>query len=223
MSLRKVAITLCKLLKEKQPQTFSSPWILKHAPGVYNYVRLNCRTENNDIDWDKLTRRLSRRFQKRWVRYRHKITKQYENQVEVDLILNKYKNKLYTFITPLDDLDRKTRENIIIALVRISQKGNTLAQQEAIRWLLFVVDNWIEYCYDLKRWLGYTDLIRERIAGCIRCYRYTGTFIGYLYKTLEYSGRGICYLQKYSFDEPVLDGGKTKIDYFIAKSPETEI
>ena len=38
---------------------------------------------------------------------------------------------------------------------------------------------------------GYDDMIQERIEGCIRRYRYSGSFIGYLFKTLEYAGRGL--------------------------------
>jgi len=210
--------TLNKILKEKQPQIFSSPWILMHAPKVYSYFRVNCRTENDDIDWDQMTQGLSRKFQKRWVRYRRKNLRRYESQIEVNLIINKYKEKLYIFITPLDDADKRLREKIIITLVRIAQKGNELAEQEIIKWLMFIVDEWIDRCYDFRQWRGYTDLIKERISGCIRCYRYTGTFLGYLYKTFEYSGRGICFLQKYSFDDPVLDGAKTRMDYYISES-----
>ncbi len=73
----------------------------------------------------------------------------------------------------------------------------------------------------LKKWRGYTDDVEDKIKGCIRCYRYTGSFLGYLYKTLEYSGRGIVSVQKYSLDDPVLDGKRTRIDYIVVEEDFT--
>lgn len=92
-----------------------------------------------------------------------------------------------------------------------------LAQQELIGLLTYTVNEWIEKYYHLKKWKGYTDDVEDKIKGCIRCYRYTGSFLGYLYKTLEYSGRGIVPVQKYSLDDPVLDGFKTRIDYVVVE------
>jgi len=60
----------------------------------------------------------------------------------------------------------------------------------------------------------------SKIRGCIRCYRYTGSFLGYLYKTLEYSGRGIVPVQKFSLDDQVLDGARTRIDYVVIEEDE---
>ena len=218
MNFRKAVTNLDNILKTKQPQIFNSSWILINAPRVYHYVRLNHRTENDDIDWDKLTRRLNRKFQKRWIRYCQKKVRLYKDQKEIDLILNKHKNRLYVFIAPMTNIDHRLRDRIIIALVRIAQKGNVLAQRELAKWLTFIIEDWIDRYYHLRRWKGYTDLIQERIQSCIRRYRYTGSFLGYLYKTLEYSGRGICFLQKFSLDDPIFEGNERRIDYFIYDS-----
>lgn len=152
------------------------------------------------------------------MRYRRKIVKQYRNKREVNRILTKHKDKLYTFITSIEDSEFASRDEILIALVRLSQKGNILAQQELVGLLKYTVDDWIDRFYYLKKWRGYTDDVEDKIKGCIRCYRYTGSFLGYLYKTLEYSGRGITPINKFSFDDKVLDGAKTKIDYFVVKN-----
>ncbi len=206
---------LRKVLKEKQPQTFSSTWIYKEARSAYNYFRLNIRTENGDIDWDRVTSKLDRKFQKHWVRYRRKSVKEYENQIEVDLILSRYKNKLYTLMVSTNIRDERNRERIIISLVRISQKGNILAQRELVFRLTFMVEEWIEKRWQIRKWKGYTDDVEDKIKGCIRCYKYTGTFIGYLFKTLEYSGRGVRPMFKYSLDDTVFDGEESKINYVI--------
>jgi hypothetical protein len=215
MNLRLAIKLLKKALKNKQPKTFSSTWLIKETPSLYRYVWKNIRTENGDIDWDRVTCKLDRKFQKRWVRYRRKSIKKYENQVEVDLILSRYKDKLYTLMISTNLKDDRHRERIIISLVRISQKGNVLAQRELVMWLTFVVEDWIERRWQIRKWKGYTDDVEDKIKGCIRCYKYTGTFLGYLYKTLEFSGRGVRPMLKYSLDDPVFDGEESKINYLI--------
>ena len=47
-------------------------------------------------------------------------------------------------------------------------------------------------------------------------YRYTGSFLGYLFKTLEYSARGKPPIV--SFDDKIGDTGKTRIDYYVAEN-----
>ena len=215
MTFTKAINTLNKILKEKAPKTFSSSWIFKNAQPIYHYIRLNCRTENGDVDWDIVTGKLNRKFQKRWVRYKLKKIKVYENQIEVDRIIHKHKDHLYTFMTSIDEKDRLIRNRIIIAFVRIAQKGNVLAEREIIIWVTYVVDDWVERYWQIRRWNGYTDEIEDKIRGCIRRYRYTGSFLGYLFKTLEYSARGIAPLQKYSLDDPVFDGDETRVNYVI--------
>ncbi len=215
MNFRLAIGILKQELKNKQPKTFSSTWLIKEVPSVYRYLWKNIRTENGDIDWDRVTGKLDRKFQKCWVRYRIKSVKEYENQSEVDLILSKYKDKLYTLIISANFKDDIKRERIIISLVRISQKGNVLAQRELVFWLMFMVEEWIEKRWQIRKWKGYTDDVEDKIKGCIRCYKYTGTFLGYLYKTLEFSGRGVRSMFKYSLDDTVFDGEESKINYVI--------
>jgi len=218
MNLEQAISILNKKLKAKQPKKFSSTWVLDNAPQVYRFVRLNLRTENNQIDWDRLTYRLDRPFQKRWAYYQGKVAKRYEDKVEVDLVLNRNRSKLYVLVAPITNADKRRREQIVISLVRLAQRGNILAERELYRWLAYVVEEWIDKNQALSRWRGYDDRIQANIEGCIRRYRYTGCFLGYLYRTLEYSGRGLVPLKKFSFDDTVLDGRKTKIDYFVPES-----
>lgn len=215
MKFKIIIEALNESLRKKQPQKITSTWIVKNVPQVYRYIWKNIRTETGEIDWDRVTGKLDRDFQKRWVRYRRKVVKHYKSKKEVNLVLKKHKDKLYTFITSLEESDFASRDKILISLVRLSQKGNLSAQKELVGLLRYVVDDWVERFYYLKKWKGYTDDLEDKVKGCIRCYKYTGSFLGYLYKTLEYSGRGIVPIQKFSLDDPVLDGTKTKIDYVI--------
>ncbi len=218
MNFKVVIKTLNKVLSQKRPKEFSSTWIAINVPEVYRFIQKNIRTENDDIDWDRITVKLDREYQKKWLRYRRRQVKQYENQIEVDRILNKYKDKLYIFIGALDEKDKNLRNKIIISLVRVSQKGNILARNATVYWIKFIVDDWIDKYPQVWRWRAYSDSIEDKIAGCIRCYRYTGTFLGYLFKTLEYSGKALKPL--YSLDDPFLDGSKTRIDYVVVEEDQ---
>lgn len=198
-------------LLEKQPLKFSPSWILKNNPCAYRYIWKNIRTETNEIDWDTVTSNLNRSFQKRWTRYRHKQIIKYKDQDELNLVLNKYKDKLYTFLTITTEKDKHIQDRMVISLVRLGQKGNICAQEELIKWVTFITDDWIDRYPQMYKWKGYTDEVPDKIRGCIRCYRYTGSFLGYLFKTLEYSVRGKPPLV--SLNDKLFDGSKTLEEY----------
>jgi hypothetical protein len=191
--------TINKLLLEKRPVTFNSSWIHKHAPNVYQYIQKNMRAEIGGIDWDRLTRALDRKFHSKWKPAYRNRSKKYRKKDEVGMILNKYRANLYAFVSPADKNDENMRDIICISLVRIAQKGNILAKEEIMKLVRFTIDDWIECHPLLSCWEGHESLIEKRIEVCIRCYRYSGTFIGYLLKTLEYAGRGL--VRTYSMDE----------------------
>ena len=211
MNFSEAVISLNKVLTEKQPATFSSSWIYSNAPTVYRFVRNNYRTENDLIDWDVVTKSLDRSFAKRWTRYRYKQARLYEKRSEVDAVLTRYKGKLYTFFAPASKEDKQIQDRMIIRLVRIGQRGNVCAQEELVQWVTYITDDWIDRYPQMYRWKGYEDEVPDKIRACIRCYRYTGSFLGYLFKTLEYSARGKPPLV--SLDDKILDGNKTRIEY----------
>jgi hypothetical protein len=108
---------------------------------------------------------------------------------------------LFAFITTEDRTDEHLRDIISIELVRIAQKGNISAKREIMRLLRFTIDDWIERNPKLSCWMGYDELIQTRLECCIRCYRYSGSFMRYLFKTLEYAGRGLRPIIAYSLDD----------------------
>lgn len=198
--------TINKLLLEKRPVSFNSSWIQKHASDVYQYIQKNVRAETGGIDWDRLTRALDRRFHSKWKPTYRNRSKVYRKKDEVGIILNKYRANLYAFVSPADKNDEYVRDIICIALVRIAQKGNILAKEEIMNLVRFIIYEWIETRPMLSCWEGNESLIEKRIEACIRCYRYSGTFIGYLLKTLEYAGRGLRQRITYSLDDSLYSG-----------------
>lgn len=223
MDFDQVTQTINSLLLKEQPSKFSSSWIYKRAPKVYRYIWVNVKTELGDIDWDNVICKLDRPFQERWICRRPKKVKLYRSIREVKIVLKKYNDKRYVFLAPVDDGDKLLRDVISVALVRLAQKGNLRAQQELVILLRFMVDQWIEFCPRLWKWKGYTDDLEDKIKGCIRCYRFTGTFIGYLFKTLEYAGRGLRRMQAYSLDDTIFDGDKRIIDSVVQDTETNEI
>ena len=213
---------LNSLLKKKKPHILRSSWILEHSPAIYRFIVKNVRTETDDINWDKVIFLLDKRFQRIWVPPRHKPqrVKLYRNKKEVDLLLKNYNRKLYVFVTALNDDDKKLRDTIVIPLVRVAQKGNIKAQQKLVFLLKQIVQQWIEYCPRFYRWQGHSDELEPRILACIRCYRFTGSFIGYLFKSLELSAKGLSVFQAYSLDSYILGTTLSMIDT-LTKDPQT--
>jgi hypothetical protein len=69
--------------------------------------------------------------------------------------------------------------------------------------LAFTIDEWIDRYWFLSRWRGYEAEIRVQVERCIRRYRYSGSFLRYLFRTLEYAGRGIRPMLAYPIDERI--------------------
>ena len=114
------------------------------------------------------------------------------------------------------------RNKIFIMLVRVAQKGNVLAEQELVEWVQYITNDWSDTYSQIWKWRGRSNEVIEKIKACIRCYKYTGSFLGYLFKTLEYSARGLPY--EISLDDPVGDSGSTKIDFvFVNEDQEAKL
>jgi len=215
-AFNKATQTLNALLVIKRPKSFDPLWIEYNDYHLFEHLSKYAKIETGEVDWDAITVTLERRFQKRWHWHRKNkstVAVPYENQEELDNALNLYGDKLYMALVPLNENDEKIRDRIFIRLVRISQKGNVLAQKRVIEWLTIIINEWIESRPGFTKWKGYPTDIIERIQGCIRCYRYTGTFMGYVYKTFLCSARGL--RSTCSLNDPVGKGNKTRIDYIV--------
>ena len=202
------------LLSKNKPKTFNPLWIKTHSSSLHKYLCQNIQTGTGDVDWDLVTVNLDRTFQKRWKRYEKKITvNTYENKEELNFILNKYKDKLYTLSAPQDRQDQKIQDEIMIRLVRNAQKGNVMTKEYVIESITFIIYEWIENSQYMIRWKGYADEIESKIQGCIRNYRYSGSFMNYLFRTFQYSARAL--RPTYSLDDRVGNGTKRRIGYVI--------
>ncbi len=208
MNFQDAISTINNLLAEKQPQTFNRAWVRVHAPCVYRFIQKEVRIESGGIDWDRITRALNPKFQKQWTGSFRKKATPYHNRTEVNTVLQQYSTKLYTFISLKDKDDEHIRDIISVSFVRIAQKGNAAAKQEIIELLSFTIDDWIEKNPNLYCWREYDTLIQTRLDRCIRGYRYSGSFMRYVFKTLEYAARGLKPLIAYSLDDAIRYGNR---------------
>jgi len=214
MDFEGVVKTLDKLLLRKHPKSFNSSWILRNAPRCYRFISTKVRTEVGGIDWDRVTRALDWKHQRLWAPERRRATRKlYRDMNEIAPVLNKYRDKLYVFIAPHSAGDRRVRDIAAVALVRVAQNGNLSSKEEVLKLVRYTIDEWIDRYPYIYRWKGHDDEIRTQLEGCIRRYRYSGSFFTYVLRTLEYAGRGIRPFFAYSLDEPVAaDAQRRKIE-----------
>jgi len=217
MDLNQAIKNIDRSVVKRNPLSFHPNWIKRSCKVSYKYIVDNIKDEFNQIDWDLVVSQLQRYNQRLWLKKKKRKRKAvvlYKNKEELDVILNKYKDKLYTFIARDNNDDKLVCDCISIKLVRLSQKGNTLANDKILVLLKYLVDYWVEFDKSFSCWKGYNDIINDNIGACVRRFRYAGSFVGYLYRTLEYSGRGLTPIEKFSLDEFLLDNNKRKIDNF---------
>lgn len=219
MNLATAIQTLDAALATQQPKTFNTAWIRRHVPSVYRFVKRYLRTVTGHIDWDTLTRGIDRDFQRRWAGFVQKFS-EHEGAQDVEFLLAQYRDKLYVFLAPLNDEDKRVRDTIGIALVRMAQGGNLSARRELGLLLEDAITTWVEQDKRLVRWRGYDELLPDQINACIRRFRYAGSFIGYLYRTLECAGRGLRPLEAYSLDEESFEGKRRRVEN-VVQDPET--
>ena len=201
MNFKQTIEILNTLLKEKEPDVFNGEWIKNNNICVYNSIISNIRNPLEYIDWDRVVQSLDKKYQKRWSHnYGLEKRKGVDNNIESKLILSIYNKQLYTFIQTTISKERLMCDSISIDLVRMMQRGNNRLEKELIKLLKFTIDIWMENDCQLSRWQGYTDELTFQVKGCIKRYRYSGSFLGYLYKTLEYSSRGLYPFYAYSLD-----------------------
>jgi len=222
--LQRVVATLNKLLLQNSPTVFNSTWILKRAPNCYRLIRKHIRSDVGRIDWDKITSALELKHQKLWTPLQKRKPKPYRDIEEIGLILSRHRKKLYVFIAPADARDLQIRDEIAIALVRVAQAGNLLATTKVVELLRYTIDGWFDSHSCISRWRGREDRIREHLKGCIRRYRYSGSFLRYVFRTLEYAGRGIVSLHACSLDDPIaLDARQRRIENVVHDSETNEL
>jgi len=212
MNFEKAIININRSLNKKQPKYFNANWIKYRCNVSYRFIVNNIKNEFGEPDWDVVTANLDRQLQKLWLKgLKRKQPTIYSDEGEVVLALTPHREKLYTFVSQINQEDKKICDRISISLVRLAQRGNLFAIQKLKELIPFLINQWIEG-YKLNRWRGYDDLIDCCIDNCIRRYRYSGSFIGYLNKTMECAGRPLKSIEAFSLDKKSQITDKAMVD-----------
>ena len=220
MNFEQAIRNINRSLNKKQPKSFNANWIKYRCNVSYRFIINNIANEFGEPDWDLITTNLDRQFQGLWLKgLKKKQPNKYSDENEIVLVLAPHREKLYTFVSQINQEDKKICDQISISLVRLAQRGNLLAIQKIKQLVPFLINQWIEG-YKLNRWRGYNDLINICIDDCIRRYRYSGSFIGYLNKTMECAGRPLKSIEAFSLDKKSQITDKAIIDN-VAKDYKT--
>ncbi len=76
------------------------------------------------VDWDRVTRALEWKFQRRWTPSRRLQPRvPYRNNREVKTVLEKYRGTLYAFVSPQSRPDHGTADIISIALELLARSS----------------------------------------------------------------------------------------------------
>lgn len=201
---------LNQCLKQKKPKVFNPFWMKANARDLYEYFSAFVQLPSGDIDWDFITVHLDKSFQKRW-KQSVEYSDSYNCQTELNEILVAYQKELHVLYVPQNKEEKITQDRIIIQLVRLAQRGNSLAKEKVLDCTSFVIYEWMENSKCMKRWKNYSNEIPSKVESCIKNYRYSGSFIKYLYMSLYYSSRGL--RTTVSLDQPIGRQNKKRLDY----------
>ena len=212
-NLTQVVKQLNSHLHKKQPKYIDENWVKKNSKASYKFIM------ENSLDWDSVTVLLDKEFQRKWNKKLKKKDRLcnvfYRDKIEVENLLKPYLPKLYTFVSRISKEDELTCDRISILLVRLAQKGNILALDNLVELFEFIFEKWLEENKAIFRWRGHEAEMYDLLKKCIYRYRYSGTFIGYLYRSLELSGLGLPKLESYSLNDKNPITGKEKIESLI--------
>lgn len=116
---------------------------------------------------------------------------------------------------------------LAIVLMRLAVRGFAsmllVVIAELVNLIRHTVDEWLDKYDYMSRWRGRDDDLRMQLEGCIRRYRYSGSFLRYVFWTLHCAGRGLRPLCAYSLDDPVgTSRTKRGMDY-VTRTPQNEI
>src|SRR3989339_1281603 len=147
MDFNKAVKNINRALYRKKPESIDNLWVKRNCRTTYFFVEENIKTELGETDWDRIISGLDRPHQRLWMRgvkMSKRSVELYEDQCEVDMIMKKYKYKLYTFFAQENEEDKRICDLISIRLVRTGQRGNRLARDKAVELAGYLVSNWLE-------------------------------------------------------------------------------
>lgn len=132
------------LLTEINPESFSPEWIKSSSFQIYERIKRYFKNRYNEIDWEKLVKRMNPSWQKKWDSNAASLQKieSYHDQQEVDEITSKYSNDMYS-IYMTGKAEMQKAEEIWSSLIALAQKGNIEAHETVSKMADKVISDYI--------------------------------------------------------------------------------
>jgi hypothetical protein len=86
-----------------------------------------------------------------------------------------------------------------------------------------LVDQWMKLHDFMSPWRYHNESLHKTIAGCIRRYRYTGSFLRYLFRSLEYKSRKLPPMRILSLEDSSQFTGRSRLDFVVLDAETHEI
>ena len=182
---------LTDLLEQNKPASCSSSDINTWDPSLHSYFRRYVNKKGGGIDWEKIMEKIDPNLREKFI-YPKKFeeeypTENYENEDEVETLINNNKESLLTFFVASSPEERSKRNDICLKMIKLAKKGNLIAEERLMDYLEIIESEWIEKKKVLEIYKFRTDILKERTRRCIYLYRENGTanFVWYLLVNLK--------------------------------------
>jgi len=194
VSLLSILDKIKNKIVEEKIKTISPKWIFSNFRADYKLLQRKIlpRDEKNNTRWDTLIDLLPKDLVK-WEKktlLREKIPDNvYNDPEETDVIINKFKDDLYTFLVINNkEIDKPKRDKITKELIILAQKGNIDALERLTDYLYFTVENWIESIPEFKLSKYAQNDIRDIIKRCIYLFKpeVKNNFYTYLFRSIQF-------------------------------------
>lgn len=186
-------------LRAKTTETLNPEWIRQQDPKLYDYLSRILPHEKRQVRWDQLFSQLDPKWQKIWRideskrlsldrRLPENLYSDKRAQKELDSLLEKKQDHLYTFTSDVKDShERREREEITLSLIEMAQNGNELAARKLVELSWWMIEGWALNREDMADALDYKEDLNDVIYKTVFYYdrKAEGKFFTYLRASVD--------------------------------------
>lgn len=211
----KIISRLTELLEKEEPSIFNPTWITKRSGSIVKQIDIVF--ENN---WSEVVSLLGAKWSSRFTHQRiPKEIKVYKGTAEFRKFIKENGRKLYVLYSAANAQEKKTRNQLALGLIDLSQKGNKMAFDFLVDSLMLTIqvdDSFIA-------WHGFEFFMKDKIRSCIFLFdeRKGANFFNYLYTALRRAVLPIRGINSFSINASVKNS-KLEITEFLLSDYSAE-
>ncbi len=204
-TLESISSEVQALLEKEKPKEWSPTFLAKKARHVFRFAERNLTNAKGGIEWDRLISLLPPEYQASWKRkiFLEDITvaEGYSNQEEVDQLLEKHKDSLYLFYESTGKHEEDAVNQICMDFIDLIRKGNQEAKETFTQFLQPAITKWLDSEALPASLAQNPEKMNERVDRCLYLWKKNKTFLGYVFRTLDFTARGLKKHRVISLDE----------------------